>query len=117
VYGSSHCLLKIDRWLPPEFSNLVGVKRITPVVSGSVLYKGYHLLSKPEGVQDDSGYLKVCALLTASNIVYLPRAPLVDYKVNCPAVILYIQPVPYVQSIAVQWEFPATQGIGDEQGD
>ena len=59
--------------------------------------------------------IDVFHLIVTTNIVDLADSAFVDNQVNGTAVILNIQPITYIQSLAVNWERFVSQRIYDHQ--
>ena len=97
--------------------NFGGVDGIAHVVALAVRDVDDEALRLAQLLTDELYNVDVPHLVVAAHVVHLAHAALADNEVDGPAVVLYIQPVPDVQALAVHRQGLVRQGVGDHQRD
>ena len=97
--------------------NFGGVDGVAHVVALAVGDVGDEALRLAQLLADELHDVDVPHLVVAAHVIHLTHTALADNEVDGPAVVLYIQPVPDVQPLAVHRQRLVHQGVGDHQGD
>ena len=101
---------------PAQFIvNLCRFNCITHIVSLAVGYISNQAFRFAKLLADDLNDVDVLHLVVSTNVVNLTNASLVDNQIDCTAVILNIQPVTNILSIAIYREFLTLKCIVDDQ--
>ena len=103
---------------PAKFSGDLGViNGVPPVVAGAVLDVGDEALRLAQGLQDQTDDLDVGLLVVAADVVDLACFPLLQHRGDGGAVVLYMEPVPYLHPVAVDRQGLVLPGVVYHQGD
>ena len=68
-----------------------------------------------DACKDATREIDVLYLVTASDVVHLPRVAFVEQEVNRSAMVEHVQPVPHVLSVAIERERLIVECIGNEE--
>jgi hypothetical protein len=86
-------------------------------VTGTVGYKVDQALRLVQSLQDGLNYFQIGALVVTAYIVNLAYTTLVNDQVDGSAVVIYMQPVAYVLTLAVYGQLFIRQSAADHQRD
>ena len=91
--------------------DLGGIDGVAHVVALAVRDVGDEALRLAQLLTDELYNVDVPHLVVAAHVIHLTHTALADDEVDGPAVVLHIQPVPDVQSLAVHRQRLVRQGI------
>src|SRR5205807_9227383 len=87
---------------PPQLPDLVAVQGIAAVMAGTVSDMPDQRQRLPEQCEDRLGHLLVGPLVTRAKVVYLSRLALLEHERNALAVVLHIEPIALLKTIAIE---------------
>src|SRR5712691_5983575 len=86
-------------------------------MAGPVLDEADEVLGLTQGSEDRLGHLQVGPLVLRPDVVDLSSPAPTPHEVNGLAVVLHVNPVPYVTSVAVEGQGFRLEGTGDMERD
>ena len=103
---------------PGELAADLGeVQGVAPVVAGPILHVPEEGLGLPGEGQDVSGDVQIHPLLAAPDVVHLADLTRRQDARQGATVILHVQPLPHVQTVAVDGKGIAPERVHDHQRD
>ena len=77
----------------------------------AVFYKGDKLFTFAKRVQDGFDYFDILLFMMTAHVVNFPDPAIFQNKLNCPAMILHIQPVAHVFTISINGQGLILQSV------
>ena len=123
-YGLLDTLLKLERWLPPQFLlQLSRVDGITHIVTLSVCYISDEIhilafLSAEQSINSLDYHLddvNVLPLVETADVIGLGYLTLVENHIDGTGMIYYIQPVAHILTLTIYRQWLAMTDVVDEQ--
>src|SRR6266404_1707964 len=128
--GSGHPItvgpIPIDRFAQtrfPRFSrapaqlilNQRGIDRITAIVAGPISYESNQRMRLRKRVENRPCHVNVSALVSCPNVISRTRATPFKREQDGPAVIVDVNPIPYIQTVAINRNWLVTESVSEHQ--
>ncbi len=107
-------VVEARRRRPAQRAELGAVDRVAAVVAGSVGDEADKRGVGADELDDAARQREVVDFMPPADVVDLPRTPGAERKVDAGTVVLDVQPVAHVATVAVDRERGAVDGVGDE---
>ena len=116
--GLSQALVEGDNGFPPQFSSqLCAIYSVAPIVPRSVLYRCEQRLSLAHDAQDLLSQVYIRPFVVSADVVDLVYLSFVHDEVYGAAVVEDMNPVPHIETIAVDRDGLIVQSIQDDSRD